>query len=70
MSTPPATMERPAKNSAPTTQRYKLARFSRGKATSLAPSIIGRTKLPSAAGMPGMMNRKIIIAPCSVNIWL
>jgi len=32
--------------------------------------MIGSTKLPSAAGMPGMMNRKIITAPCSVNMWL
>ena len=35
------------------TQRYQLARFKRGKATSLAPSIIGSTKLPSAAGIDG-----------------
>ena len=30
----------------------------------------GSTKLPSAAGIPGMTNRKIITAPWSVNIWL
>jgi hypothetical protein len=42
---------------------HQLIRFRRGKATSLAPSISGRTKLPSAAGIPGMMNRKIMIAP-------
>ena len=45
-------------------------RFSCGNATSLAPSWSGRTMLPSAAGMPGMMTRNTIIAPCSVNNWL
>ncbi len=55
---------------APMIHSHQLSRFSRGKATSLAPSISGSTKLPSAAGMPGMMNRKIMIAPCSVKIWL
>ena len=32
-----------------------------------APSIKGRTKLPNDAGIDGMMNRKIMIDPCSVN---
>ena len=41
-----------------------------GNATSLAPSISGRTKLPSAAGTDGMMNRNTMIAPCSVKTWL
>src|SRR5450759_3281493 len=46
---------------------YKLARFSRGKATSFALSISGSTKFPSAAGMDGMMNRKTMITPCNVK---
>ena len=58
------------KNTAPMTQKWKLIRLSRGKATSLAPSCIGSTKLPIAAGIDGMITRKIITAPCSVNIWL
>lgn len=32
--------------------------------------MIGSTKFPRAAGMPGMMNRNVMIAPWSVNIWL
>ena len=49
---------------------WKLARFRRGSATSLAPNIKGSTKLPNAAGMPGMMNRKIMMAPCKVKLRL
>ncbi len=41
--------------------------FSRGKATSFAPIMIGRKKLPRAAGTLGMMKRKTITAPCSVK---
>jgi hypothetical protein len=55
---------------APVSHSQKLARLRRGSATSLAPSISGSTKLPRVAGMPGMMNRKIITAPCRVNILL
>jgi hypothetical protein len=36
----------------------------------LAPSISGRKKFPSAAGIDGMMNRNTMKAPCSVKIWL
>ena len=43
--------------------QYKLNRFSRGNATSFAPSMNGKTKLPSAAGTDGMMNRNTMIAP-------
>ena len=39
----------------------------RGNATSRAPSCKGRTKLPSEAGMPGMMKKKIIKTPCTVK---
>jgi len=46
---------------------YQLARFNRGNATSRAPSMSGSRKLPRIAGTPGMMNRKIMIAPCRVN---
>ena len=69
MSTAPSTIEASARE-APATHNHQLSRFSRGNATSLAPSISGRTRLPSAAGIPGMMNRKIITAPCRVNSWL
>jgi len=53
--------------SAPPIQSQKLKRLRRGNATSFAPSMTGRTKLPSAAGMLGMITRKTMIAPCSVN---
>ncbi len=56
--------------SAPIQYRYRLSRLSFGKATSLAPTMIGRTKFPSAPGTLGMMNRKTMIAPCSVKAWL
>jgi hypothetical protein len=32
--------------------------------------MIGRKKFPNTAGMPGMMNRKIIETPCRVRIRL
>ena len=32
--------------------------------------MIGKTKLPSAAGIDGMMKRNTMIAPCSVNMRL
>ncbi len=57
-------------NSAPKTYTYQLARFSLGNATSLAPIISGSRKLPSAAGIDGMMNKKIMIAPWRVKNWL
>jgi hypothetical protein len=44
--------------------------LSRGNATSGAPSWIGMMMLPSAAGIPGMMTRNTITAPCSVKNWL
>ena len=52
---------------APAMYTYQLSRFSRGKATSSAPSCSGRMMLPRMAGMPGTMNRKIMITPCSVK---
>ena len=48
---------------APVQYRYRLSKFNFGKATSFAPIMIGRTKLPSAPGIAGMMNKKTIIAP-------
>jgi hypothetical protein len=62
VSTPPATTA-PMQNTAPMIHSHKLIRFNRGNATSLAPSIRGRTKFPSAAGMLGMMKRNTITAP-------
>jgi hypothetical protein len=32
--------------------------------------MIGRKKFPKMAGIPGMMNRKIMITPCRVRIRL
>ena len=52
------------------TYKYHEKRFSLGKATSRAPIWIGMIRLPKAAGMPGMMNRKIMITPCRVNVAL
>ena len=46
---------------------YQVARFSLGKARSLAPIIIGIRKLPKTAGIDGMRNKKIITMPCMVN---
>ena len=42
----------------------------RGKARSLAPIMIGRTKFPNTDGMAGTMNMKIMTTPCSENIRL
>ena len=42
----------------------------RGKATSCAPIIRGMKKLPKMPGMAGIMNRKIMITPWSVNMRL
>ena len=69
MSMPPTTSVA-TKSTAPPTKSQKESRFTRGKATSLAPTMSGTTKLPSADGIPGMTKRKIITAPCSVNILL
>ena len=55
---------------APMIQRWKLNRLSRGNATSLAPSMIGSTKLPRDPGMLGMMTRNTMTAPCRVNMML
>ena len=39
-------------------------------ARSLAPSMIGSTKLPKALGIDGIMNSHTIVMPWSVNILL
>ena len=49
---------------------YQLIKLRRGKATSFAPIINGRKKLPSDAGIPGTMNMKTMTAPWSVMMWL
>ena len=43
--------------------------FSRGKATSRAPTMSGIRKLNIAAAN-GMSTRNTIVVPCIVNIWL
>ena len=50
-------------------KRYQLNRLSRGKATSLAPSMIGHAgSCPARPGMlAGMRKKKIITTPCMVN---
>ena len=42
----------------------------RGKATSCAPIMSGMKKFPKMPGMAGIMKRKIMITPWSVNIRL
>ena len=66
---PPEAMAYRAR-AAPTAYTYTDSRFSLGKATSFAPSISGRQKLPKMPGMAGIMNRKIMTIPCMVNIRL
>jgi hypothetical protein len=39
----------------------------RGKARSLAPTIIGTRKLPSTAGMDGMRKKNSMMMPCIVK---
>ena len=51
----------------PTTKTYQLRRLIFGNATSLAPSISGRTKLPRIAGTAGIRTKKTIMIPCIVN---
>ena len=52
---------------APLMNRYHDSRLIRGKATSLAPIMMGKKKFPNDAARPGMTNRKIMITPCRVN---
>jgi hypothetical protein len=66
VSTPPATIEKIAKQ-APTMKMYQETRLSLGKATSLAPIIIGRRKLPSVVGIDGTRKNQTMTMPCSVN---
>ncbi len=47
--------------------RYQVVRLSLGKATSLAPTRMGRKKFPKTAGTPGITKRKIMITPWSVK---
>ena len=51
----------------PIVNRYHDIRLSRGKATSGAPIIIGRTKLPSVVGIDGTRKNHTMTMPCSVN---
>jgi hypothetical protein len=46
---------------------YQEKRFSLGKATSLAPIMMGSMKLPKTAGSPGITIRKIMMMPWSVK---
>ena len=52
------------------TKMYQLRRFSFGNATSFAPSISGRMKLPRIAGTAGISTKNTIATPCMVNILL
>ena len=52
---------------APMMKMYQLARLILGKARSRAPIIIGRTKLPSVAGIDGTRKKNTITIPCIVN---
>ncbi|MFM2382296.1 MAG: hypothetical protein RL515_283, partial [Verrucomicrobiota bacterium] len=54
---------------APKTNVQSENAFSRGKATSRAPTCSGTRKLKNAADS-GMTPRKIIVVPCMVNSWL
>ena len=69
MSVPPWIMPHTAM-AAPSRYRYTESRLMRGKATSCAPIMRGRKKLPKMPGMAGIMKRKIMITPCSVNMRL
>ena len=55
---------------APARKTYQLSRFSRGNATSRAPIMIGRRKLPNADGMDGIKKSQTMITPCRVNMRL
>ena len=66
MSTPPATIAATV-NRPPSVYTYQLARFTRGKARSLAPIMSGIRKLPNTAGIDGIRKKKIITIPCVVN---
>ncbi len=46
---------------------YQLARFSFGKARSLAPIMSGTRKLPSVDGIDGIRKKNTMITPCIVN---
>ena len=49
------------------TNRYHDIRLSRGKATSVAPIIIGSRKLPNVVGIDGTRKNQTMTMPCSVN---
>ncbi len=51
----------------PKTKMYQLIRLILGNATSRAPSISGRQKLPSVTGMDGTRKNQTMITPCQVN---
>ena len=66
MSTPPNTIA-PTVKMKPMTKMYQLIRLIFGNATSLAPIISGRTKLPRMAGTAGISTKNTIAMPCIVN---
>ena len=51
----------------PATKIYQLIKFNFGKATSRAPIIIGRTKIPRTAGIDGMRKNQTINTPWRVK---
>ncbi len=66
MSTPPCSSAQMV-NKPPMLKMYQLRRFSRGKARSRAPTMIGIRKFPSTAGIDGIRKKKIIMMPCMVK---
>ena len=58
---------RPNREYPPIMNKYQLAKLSRGKATSRAPIINGRRKLPRTVGIEGMRKNQTITTPCRVN---